>query len=152
MYTLEELYSQPYMQMNNTLYVNAKELSKWIDVALFSQLGQLGTPCACDSMVRKEDVLKLIEFMAEDNILSEAKMQEIRNRNIKRLQKEAYKLCIEQHDFSRVDKVIAGIKEGRITKDNLFDEIRKLTKGIRSDHSIRRWETITDWFFEKDWA
>ena len=114
---------QSYMKMNDTLYVNAKQLSKLIDVALYWQYGQNGTPYAFSEMISKEDVLKLIELMAEDNVLSKEKKQEIKDRNIKCLQDEAYKWCIEQHDYSRVDKIIIGIKEERITKDNLYKRV-----------------------------
>ena len=151
MYTLKELYEQDYMKINDTLYVNAKQLCKWIDVVLYWQYGQNGTEYAFEEMVCKADVLKLIQRMAEDNILSDSKMQEIRNKNIKCLQKEAYNWCIEKHDYARVDKIIEGIMQGKITKDNLFDEVGKLTKGIASSHSVKRWEVLANLFFEKDW-
>lgn len=61
-------------------------------------------------------------------------------------------VVLEKHDYARVDKIIAGIEKGTITKNNLYAEVKKLCKNVKSDHSIHRWMCITDWFYKVDWC
>lgn len=65
------------------------------------------------------------------------------------LKVNAYKsLAIENRDFSKIDKIIKGIENKKINKENLYDYVRKFTKTVTSDHSINRWQIIADWFYK----
>lgn len=76
----------------------------------------------------------------------------MREREIEWLRRQAYKtICIENRDMDKVDKIIEGIHNSNINKDNLYDEVRKLTKRVTSDHSIKRWQIITEWFDNREW-
>lgn len=82
-------------------------------------------------------------------------MDEIRDFKISYLQKAAYSALIsEKRDIARIDKIIRGIKNGEITKENYWDSIRGFTKRVYSDHSIGHWQCIAEWFwyewFEKE--
>lgn len=80
------------------------------------------------------------------------RMQPIHDRDCEWLRKKAYKeICIENADFTKVDKIVNGIKDFKINKSNLFDEVRKFTKRVTSCHSINRWQIITEWFEKVDW-
>ena len=80
------------------------------------------------------------------------RMQSIHDRDCEWLRKKAYKeICIENADFTKVDKIVNGIKDFKINKSNLFDEVRKFTKRVTSCHSINRWQIITEWFEKVDW-
>ena len=68
------------------------------------------------------------------------------DKNIEKLRNLAYRRCIEYRDFAKVDKIIDGICKGSITKENLYDSVLKLTKNVTSDHSIKRWKILTEWF------
>ena len=68
------------------------------------------------------------------------------------LRNRAYKeIAIENRDIAKIDKIVDGIKQFKINKSNLFDEVRKLTKRVTSDHSIRRWQIIAEWFYMVEW-
>ena len=74
------------------------------------------------------------------------------NENFEQLQRRAYDaLVIENRDISKIDKIIDGIEKGTINKDNLYDAVRKFTRQVTSDHAIRRWEIITEWFANEEW-
>ena len=74
-------------------------------------------------------------------------------RNAEWLRRQAYKtVCLENADIPKIDKIIEGIKKGNINKDNLYDEVRKFTRRVKSDHSIKRWQIITEWFAGRDWS
>ena len=74
------------------------------------------------------------------------------NENFEQLQRRAYDaLVIENRDISKIDKIINGIEKGTINKDNLYDAVRKFTRQVTSDHEIRRWEIITEWFANEEW-
>ena len=74
------------------------------------------------------------------------------NENFEQLQRRAYKaLVIENRDISKIDKIINGIEKGTINKDNLYDSVRKFTRQVTSDHAIRRWEIIAEWFANEEW-
>jgi hypothetical protein len=50
-----------------------------------------------------------------------------------------YSYAMEKHDISRIDKL------NKLNNINTFwDDIRKLTKNIKSDHSIKRWQCLAD--------
>ena len=74
------------------------------------------------------------------------------DKNIEKLRNLAYGRCIESRDFAKVDKIIDGICKGSITKENLYDSVRKLTKNVTSEHSIRRWGILTEWFDSVEWC
>lgn len=73
------------------------------------------------------------------------------DKNIEKLRNLVYGRCIESRDFAKVDKIIDGICKEIITKENLYDSVRKLTKNVTSEHSIRRWEILTEWFDSVEW-
>lgn len=73
-------------------------------------------------------------------------------RDIEWLRRQAYKtVCMENRDIPKVDKIIDGIKSGKINKENLYGEVRGFTKRVTSDHSIKRWQIITEWFGNIEW-
>lgn len=75
-----------------------------------------------------------------------------RKRSIEWLRRQAYKtVSMENADIPKIDKIIEGIERGSINKNNLYDEVRKLTKRVVSDHSIKRWQIITEWFDSREW-
>lgn len=48
-----------------------------------------------------------------------------------------YDRAIEKRDYSKIDKL------NKLTnKETFWDDVRKLTKNVTSDHSIRRWECL----------
>ena len=68
------------------------------------------------------------------------------------LRRQAYKTVgMENADIPKIDKIVDGIKKGKINKANLYDEVRKMTKRVTSDHSIKRWQIITEWFANREW-
>ena len=75
----------------------------------------------------------------------------IHERECEWLRNRAYQRCIENADYKRVDKIIDGIINFRINKDNFWDEIRKFTKNIHSDHSLGRWLILSEWFYKEEW-
>lgn len=70
---------------------------------------------------------------------------------INKLKERAYRTVWEVADYKKIDKIICGIDSGKINKSNLFDEVRKFTKNVTSDHSIGRWQSIADWFNKTEW-
>lgn len=60
---------------------------------------------------------------------------------------EAYNRAIENNDFSKIDKIYSGIQSGRIIKENFWDSIRMFTRNVTSDHSIHRWQCLSEWFY-----
>jgi len=67
------------------------------------------------------------------------------------LRKRAYLICYSNADCKKVDKIIDEIAAGKINKSNLYDEIRKMTRRVTSDHSIKRWQVIAEWFDREPW-
>lgn len=50
-----------------------------------------------------------------------------------------YNFALEKHDYSRIDKL------NQLTnKETFWDDVRKFTKNIRSDHSIGRWQCLAE--------
>lgn len=62
---------------------------------------------------------------------------------------DAYSRAIENRDISKIDKIYNGIESGKITKENFWDNIRKFTKSVTSDHAISRWNCLSDWFYNQ---
>ncbi|MGL5433779.1 MAG: hypothetical protein ACRDBO_00080 [Lachnospiraceae bacterium] len=65
------------------------------------------------------------------------------------MRQKAYQLIRESADRKKIDKIADGIEAGKITKENFWDSIRKFTKNVYSDHSIGRWQIISEWFYEQ---
>lgn len=70
---------------------------------------------------------------------------------VKNLKEKAYRYAWETADYKKIDKIINGIDKFRINKSNIYDEVKKFTKNVTSDHSIGRWQSIADWFYETEW-
>lgn len=68
------------------------------------------------------------------------------------LRKRAYLICFSNADCRKVDKIIDGISNGKINKSNLYDAVRHMTKRVTSDHSLKRWLIITEWFEKESWC
>lgn len=66
-------------------------------------------------------------------------MEDLRNKALS----EVY---MEKSDYNKIIKILEGIKLEKINKENLYDQVRILTKRVTSDHSIKRWQIITEWF------
>ena len=74
------------------------------------------------------------------------------DRNCEWLRRQAYKtVSMENMDIHKIDKIVDGIKEGKINRENLYDEVREMTRRVTSDHSIKRWQIITEWFYKNSW-
>ena len=69
--------------------------------------------------------------------------------DIKELRQQAEKRVIENADIAKINKILNGIESGKISKDNFYRCIKKFTKNITSDHSINRWECLSEWFYNQ---
>jgi len=69
--------------------------------------------------------------------------------NTKEQKTNAYKRAIENADVTKINKILKGLETGKITKENFWDSIRKLTKSVSSDHSMNRWEILSEWFYNQ---
>lgn len=69
--------------------------------------------------------------------------------NLEQLKEESKGLIFESRDINKIDKIIKGLETGKINKYNFYDNIRKFTKNVYSDHSIGRWQCISDWFYAR---
>ena len=48
-------------------------------------------------------------------------------------------VAIEAHDFGRIDKL------NKLTDvDTFWDDVRKMTRNITSDHSLGRWQILAE--------
>lgn len=73
--------------------------------------------------------------------------------NFENLKLRAYSCVVnEKRDYARVNKIISNIAIGKITKANLYAEVRKMCRGVTTDHAIKRWQCIADWFANNDWC
>ena len=52
---------------------------------------------------------------------------------------ELYNRIIEQADIRKIDK-LAELND----PETFWDDVRKLTRRVNSDHSIRRWECLAE--------
>jgi hypothetical protein len=64
--------------------------------------------------------------------------------NIEHIKAHLYRRCFDRHDYGRVDKIIAVFLSGKMTKENYWDCIRKLTKNVTSDHSLHSWQCLAE--------
>lgn len=50
-----------------------------------------------------------------------------------------YEFAMEVRDYSRIEKL------NRLTNTETFwDDVRKMTKNVKSDHTIHRWEILAN--------
>jgi hypothetical protein len=50
-----------------------------------------------------------------------------------------YSRAIEKRDYAKIDKL------NKLTsKDTFWDDVRKLTKKVTSDHAIHRWQCLAE--------
>lgn len=70
------------------------------------------------------------------------------NLNIKELEQKMYSRVLEKRDINKIDKMINGIENKKINKTNFWESIRKFTKNIYSDHSIKRWQCLSEYLYE----
>ena len=52
---------------------------------------------------------------------------------------DIYSNAIERNDISRIEK-LNKLNDAK----TFWDDVRKLTKNVRSDHSFRRWEILAE--------
>lgn len=57
-----------------------------------------------------------------------------------------YHAAMEKRDFSRIDKIRAIILDETTTQENYYDKIRKLTRNVKSDRGIGRWQHLADYY------
>ena len=50
-----------------------------------------------------------------------------------------YKSAIENRDCSKIEKL-----NKLENKDTFWDDVRKLTRNVKSDHSIGRWQCLAE--------
>ena len=48
-----------------------------------------------------------------------------------------YSVAFEKHDYGRIDKLNL-LRD----PDTFWDDVRKFTKNVKSDHAINRWECL----------
>ena len=55
-----------------------------------------------------------------------------------------YSKAIELSDYKKIDKLL------KLNNINTYwDDVRKLTKNVYSDHSINRWEALSDFRYSQ---
>lgn len=57
-----------------------------------------------------------------------------------------YSGAIEKRDFNKIDKLYSILEDDTTTKENYWYRVRKLTKGIASDHSLSRWQCLAEYY------
>ena len=67
--------------------------------------------------------------------------------NINELRDKMCSRVIENRDFGKIDKMINGIEAGKINKENFWDSIRKFTRNVYSDHSLSRWQCLSEYLY-----
>ena len=56
---------------------------------------------------------------------------------------------MDGYDLKKMDKIVNGLNDGLISKENFWDSIRWLCKNVKSEHSIKRWQCIADYVYER---
>ena len=51
----------------------------------------------------------------------------------------AYEYAMERNDYRRIEKL-----NGLHNPETFWDDVRKLTKNVNSDHGIHRWEVLAN--------
>ena len=59
--------------------------------------------------------------------------------------KEYYKIGTEKRDLNRIKKIVELVNNG-CKPNNYYDEIRKFTKNVYSDHAISQWQRLAEYF------
>ena len=59
--------------------------------------------------------------------------------------KEYYKIGTEKRDLNRIKKIVELVNNG-CKPNNYYDEIRKFTKTVYSDHAISQWQRLAEYF------
>ena len=60
--------------------------------------------------------------------------------------KRDYSPAIENRDFGKIEKIYNILEDETTNKNNYYDRIRKLTKKVTSDHSIGRWQCLSEYY------
>ena len=60
--------------------------------------------------------------------------------------KRYYGTAIEKRDFGKIEKIYTILENKTTNKNNYYDRIRKLTKRVTSDHSIGRWQCLSEYY------
>lgn len=55
-----------------------------------------------------------------------------------------YSRAIEKRDFAKIDKL-----NTLVNKETFWDDVRKFTKSVTSDHAIRRWECLAEFRYNE---
>ena len=55
-----------------------------------------------------------------------------------------YDRAIEKRDYAKIDRL-----NRLINVDTFYDDVRKLTRNIISDHSIKRWQCLADYRYKE---
>ena len=58
-----------------------------------------------------------------------------------------YHCAMEKRDFARIDKIRAIILDETTCEQDYYERIRKLTKRVTSDHTIKRWQCLADYYY-----
>lgn len=64
--------------------------------------------------------------------------------NINKIKKKMYKMCYSPAEVKKIDKILDIYQTGKMNKENYYDHIKKITKYVTSDRSIREWERISE--------
>ena len=60
--------------------------------------------------------------------------------------KRDYDPAMEKRDFVGIEKIYAILEDETTNKNNYYDRIKKLTKRVTSDHSIGRWQCLSEYY------
>ena len=54
-----------------------------------------------------------------------------------------------KQENSRLLKIGQKIVNGTIDENNFYDEVRKMTKNVKSDRAIKSWQRLADYMYNK---
>ena len=54
-----------------------------------------------------------------------------------------------KQENSRLLKIGEKIVYGTIDENNFYDEVRKMTKNVKSDRAIKSWQRLADYMYNK---
>ena len=54
-----------------------------------------------------------------------------------------------KQENSRLLKIGQKIVNGTIDENNFYDEVRKITKNVKSDRAIKSWQRLADYMYNK---
>jgi hypothetical protein len=60
------------------------------------------------------------------------------------LKKSLYRICFNNQERLRADKIINLFSSRVLNKENYWDNIRKLTKNVYSDHALSSWQCLAE--------